>query len=39
MWITINFPRELSVASIVLSLTEAWCVGWSVIDKFKGLDL
>ena len=30
-----NVPRTLATISVVLGLIGAWCVGYSVIDKFK----
>ncbi len=32
----INLPREATAGSAVLALIGAWCIGYSVIDKFKG---
>lgn len=31
-----NLPRTLGAVSAVLALIGAWCVGYSVIDKFTG---
>jgi hypothetical protein len=31
-----NLPRTLATVSAVLALIGAWCIGYSVIDKFKG---
>jgi len=31
-----KLPRTLGAISAVLALIGAWCIGYSVIDKFKG---
>jgi hypothetical protein len=31
-----NLPRNLATVSAVLALIGAWCIGYSVIDKFEG---
>jgi hypothetical protein len=32
----LNWTRELTTASAALGLIGAWCIGYSVIDKFEG---
>jgi hypothetical protein len=31
-----NLPRTLTLASAFLGILGAWCIGYSVIDKFTG---
>jgi hypothetical protein len=33
-----NPISALSIASVVLSVAGAWCVGYSVIDRFQGAE-
>lgn len=34
----INALSALTIASVVLSVAGAWCVGYSVIDRFEGFE-
>jgi len=34
-----TIAKTLAVLSVVLGLIGTWCIGWSVIDKFKGFEL
>jgi hypothetical protein len=35
----IDVSKLLTAASTISGCAGAWCIGWSVIDKFKGFEL
>ena len=35
----IDVTKLLTAASTISDCAGAWCIGWSVIDKFKGFEL